>query len=199
MENWKKDARRDVAITDIEALVPKDHLLRKIEKIMDYELECYHLSRVGKHSPLLMVTVLVTDEKERDPRFLAKCERRVTLWQNTNQKSHFLGPATHSSTLVRMRSAVRICPAAPLKAVAPSGAAAFFAPPRIRTADPCAKRTVSERSERICDECRSRSDRHSAVRICPAAPKKRLPRQGRPLFSRRLVYFELPTRARSAR
>ena len=28
MENWKKDARRDVAITDIEALVPKNHLLR---------------------------------------------------------------------------------------------------------------------------------------------------------------------------
>ncbi len=36
MEDWKKDARRDVMITDIEALVPKDHLLRKIEKVMDY-------------------------------------------------------------------------------------------------------------------------------------------------------------------
>lgn len=37
MEQWRKDARREAVITDLEALVPKDHLLRKIEKVMDYE------------------------------------------------------------------------------------------------------------------------------------------------------------------
>lgn len=37
MEQWKKDARREPVITDLEALVPKDHLLRKIEKVMDYD------------------------------------------------------------------------------------------------------------------------------------------------------------------
>ena len=37
MDNWKKDTRREVVITDLDALVPADHLLRKIEKIMDYD------------------------------------------------------------------------------------------------------------------------------------------------------------------
>jgi hypothetical protein len=40
MEDWRRDARREpiiVDIVDIEALVPTDHLLRKIEKVMDYE------------------------------------------------------------------------------------------------------------------------------------------------------------------
>lgn len=37
MKEWKKDARKEAVITDIDALVPKDHLLRKIEKIMDYD------------------------------------------------------------------------------------------------------------------------------------------------------------------
>lgn len=37
MEQWKKDGRRDVVIVDLEALVPKDHLLRKREKVMDYD------------------------------------------------------------------------------------------------------------------------------------------------------------------
>ena len=37
MEQWRKDARREAAITALEALVPKAHLLRKIEKVMDYE------------------------------------------------------------------------------------------------------------------------------------------------------------------
>ena len=38
MERWKRDARRDVAIIDIEALVPKDHLLRKAEEIFEHIL-----------------------------------------------------------------------------------------------------------------------------------------------------------------
>lgn len=37
MEDWRKDARHEPVIVDLEALVPKDHLLRKIEKVMDYE------------------------------------------------------------------------------------------------------------------------------------------------------------------
>jgi len=35
METWGKDARSEAVITDLDALVPKDHLLRKIEKVMD--------------------------------------------------------------------------------------------------------------------------------------------------------------------
>ena len=33
MESWRKDARREPVIADLDALVPKDHLLRKIEKV----------------------------------------------------------------------------------------------------------------------------------------------------------------------
>ena len=37
MDEWKKDVRRDVVFVDIDTLVPQDHLLRKIEKVMDYD------------------------------------------------------------------------------------------------------------------------------------------------------------------
>ena len=37
MENWRKDARHEPIIVDLEALVPKEHLLRKIEKVMDQD------------------------------------------------------------------------------------------------------------------------------------------------------------------
>ena len=33
MEGWRKDARHEPIIVDLEALVPKEHLLRKIEKV----------------------------------------------------------------------------------------------------------------------------------------------------------------------
>jgi len=36
-EEKKWDGRRDAVMTDLEALVPENHLLRKIEKVMDYE------------------------------------------------------------------------------------------------------------------------------------------------------------------
>ena len=39
MDQWRKDARKEPIIIDIDSLVPADHLLRKIEKIMDYESE----------------------------------------------------------------------------------------------------------------------------------------------------------------
>lgn len=37
MDEWKKNSRRDVVFVDIDALVPQDHLLRKVEKVMDYD------------------------------------------------------------------------------------------------------------------------------------------------------------------
>lgn len=35
MEQWKRYGRKEVVMTDLDAIVPKDHLLRKIEKVMD--------------------------------------------------------------------------------------------------------------------------------------------------------------------
>lgn len=37
MEDWRKNFRNDIVMVDVDALVPKDHLLRKIEDVMDYE------------------------------------------------------------------------------------------------------------------------------------------------------------------
>lgn len=37
LENWRKNSRRDIVMVNVDALVPKDHLLRKIENVMDYE------------------------------------------------------------------------------------------------------------------------------------------------------------------
>ena len=67
MEEWKKDARRDAVITDIDALVPKDHLLRKIEKVMDYDwlyerldpYYCHDNGRPGTDPVVLIKMVLI--------------------------------------------------------------------------------------------------------------------------------------------
>ena len=67
MENWKKDSRKAPVIVDIDALVPKDHLLRKNEKIMDYEwlyerLEpyyCHDNGRPGTDPVVLIKMVLI--------------------------------------------------------------------------------------------------------------------------------------------
>ena len=67
MEEWKKDARREPVITDLDALVPKDHLLRKIDKVMDYEwlyerLEpyyCHDNGRPGTDPVVLIKMVLI--------------------------------------------------------------------------------------------------------------------------------------------
>ena len=37
MDGWRTDNRREVTIIDIEGLVPENHLVRKIERVMDYE------------------------------------------------------------------------------------------------------------------------------------------------------------------
>ena len=66
MEEWKKDARRDAVIVDIEALVPKDHILRKVEKVMDYEwlyerLSPYYNHEVGRHgtNPVVIIKMVL--------------------------------------------------------------------------------------------------------------------------------------------
>ena len=37
MEGGKKDHRKEVVITDVEGIVPKNYLFQKIERVMDYE------------------------------------------------------------------------------------------------------------------------------------------------------------------
>lgn len=37
MDQWRKDARNEPVIIDIDSLVSANHLLRKIERVMDYE------------------------------------------------------------------------------------------------------------------------------------------------------------------
>ena len=67
MENWKKNGRKEVVITDIEALVPKDHLLRKIERVMDYDwlyerldpYYCHDNGRPGTDPVVLIKMVLI--------------------------------------------------------------------------------------------------------------------------------------------
>ena len=67
MEQRSKDARHEPVITDLEALVPKDHLLRKIEEVMDYKwlyqrldpYYCHHNRRPGTDPALLIKMVLI--------------------------------------------------------------------------------------------------------------------------------------------
>ena len=67
MEDWRKDARREPVITDLDALVPKNHLLRKIEKVMDYEwlyerldpYYCHDNGRPGTDPVVLIKMVLI--------------------------------------------------------------------------------------------------------------------------------------------
>ena len=67
MEGWRKDARREPIIVDLEALVPKEHLLRKIEKVMDYEwlyerldpYYCHDNGRPGTDPVVLVKMVLI--------------------------------------------------------------------------------------------------------------------------------------------
>ena len=67
MEQWRKDARHEPIIVDLEALVPKDHLLRKIEKVMDYgwlyerldPYYCHDNGRPGTDPVVLIKMVLI--------------------------------------------------------------------------------------------------------------------------------------------
>ena len=67
MEDWRKEARHEAIIVDLEALVPEDHLLRKIEKVMDYEwlyerlspYYCHNNGRPGTDPVVLIKMVLI--------------------------------------------------------------------------------------------------------------------------------------------
>lgn len=67
MEGWRKDARHELIIVDLEALVPKEHLLRKIDKVMDYEwlyerldpYYCHDDGRPGTDPVVLVKMVLI--------------------------------------------------------------------------------------------------------------------------------------------
>lgn len=67
MEQWRRDSRREPVITDLEALVPQDHLLRRIEKVMDYEwlyerldpYYCHDNGRPGTDPVVLIKMVLL--------------------------------------------------------------------------------------------------------------------------------------------
>ncbi len=86
MEDWRKDARHEPIIVDLEALVPKDHLLRKIEKVMDYEwlyerldpYYCHDNGRpgTGTHSAFVWDTVFAADL----PRNPSECGISVVSW-----------------------------------------------------------------------------------------------------------------------
>ena len=67
MEAWKKDARREVVMVDIDTLVPKEHLLRKVEKVMEYDwlyerlspYYCHDNGRNGSDPVVLVKMVLI--------------------------------------------------------------------------------------------------------------------------------------------
>ena len=67
MDQWRKDARKEPIIIDIDSLVPADHLLRKIEKVMDYEwlyerldpYYCHDNGRPGTDPVVLIKMVLI--------------------------------------------------------------------------------------------------------------------------------------------
>ena len=67
MEDWRKDARRELIIVDLDALVPENHLLRKIERVMDYEwlyerlapYYCHDNGRPGTDPVVLIKMVLL--------------------------------------------------------------------------------------------------------------------------------------------
>ncbi len=67
MDEWKKDARQEAVITDLDALVPSDHILRKIEKVMDYDwlyerlspYYCHDNGRPGTDPVVLIKMVLI--------------------------------------------------------------------------------------------------------------------------------------------
>ena len=67
MEEWRKDARREALIVDIDSLVPADHLLRKVERVMDYEwiyerldpYYCHDNGRPGTDPVVLIKMVLI--------------------------------------------------------------------------------------------------------------------------------------------
>lgn len=90
MEQWRKDARSEAIIVDLEALVPQDHLLRKIEKVMDYEwlyerldpYYCHDNGRPGTDPVVLIAWDAVYDQvtKKYEVQFVTMDAGYKTPW-----------------------------------------------------------------------------------------------------------------------
>lgn len=94
MEEWKKDNRRDVVFVDMEALVPADHLLRKIERVMDYDwlyerLSPYYCHDNGRNGvdPVVLVKMVLIQHLFGIPS-LRQTHQRI---MDTNSYRWFLG------------------------------------------------------------------------------------------------------------
>ena len=67
MEDWCRNGREQFVFTDLEGLVPQDHLLRRVEKVMDYEwlyerlspYYCHDNGRPGTDPVVLIKMVLI--------------------------------------------------------------------------------------------------------------------------------------------
>ena len=66
MEKRQPDGRKAAIIVDIDMLVPKNHLLRKVDKVMDYDwiyerLEPYYSKRMGRPSvdPVVLIKMVL--------------------------------------------------------------------------------------------------------------------------------------------
>ena len=66
MENKQQDNRRKAMVVDIDMLVPKNHLLRKVEKVMDYDwlherLAPFYSKNVGRPSvdPVVLIKMVL--------------------------------------------------------------------------------------------------------------------------------------------
>ena len=94
MEAWRKDARREPIIVDLEALVPENHLLRKIERVMDYEwlydrltpYYCHDNGRPGT-DPVVLIKMVLIQHLFGIPS-LRQTHQRI---QDTNSYRWFLG------------------------------------------------------------------------------------------------------------
>ncbi len=94
MERWQQDRRKDVFFADIDQLVPKDHLLRKIEKVMDYEwlyerLEPYYCHDNGRPGtdPVVLIKMVLLQHLYGIPS-LRQTQQRI---QDTISYRWFLG------------------------------------------------------------------------------------------------------------
>ncbi len=94
MEGWKQDRRKDVFFADIDQLVPKEHLLRKIEKVMDYEwlyerLEPYYCHDNGRPGidPVVLIKMVLLQHLYGIPS-LRQTHQRI---QDTISYRWFLG------------------------------------------------------------------------------------------------------------
>ena len=94
MEQWQRDARKEPVIIDLDSLVPKDHLLRKIERVMDYDwlyekLDPYYCHDNGRPGcdPVVLIKMVLIQHLFGIPS-LRQTYRRI---QDTNSYRWFLG------------------------------------------------------------------------------------------------------------